>query len=174
MSWCWFLSLTQNIRPNHWSYIKILNHFSAGDKIFDEVPAVLCPHDRRFCCFHCCKPIESVNQAVQRMAKDPKLKFFQIIPTEKKPDIIIDDITKAWFWIQDHFKVSHYPIVSCHTFENHGKLRFCCAECYKAAMDSYFATFRGKWLQYRNIEDWIIRNKVFWVINDESSVLLSS
>ena len=29
------------------------------------------------------------------MAKDPKLKFFQIIPTEKKPEIIIDDITKA-------------------------------------------------------------------------------
>ena len=31
------------------------------------------------------------------MAKDPKLKFFQIIPTEKKPEIIIDDITKAGF-----------------------------------------------------------------------------
>ena len=33
------------------------------------------------------------------MAKDPKLKFFQVIPTEKKPDIIIDDITKAYFLI---------------------------------------------------------------------------
>ena len=70
-----------------------------GETIFDELPAVLCPHDRRFCCFHCCKPIESVNQAVQRMAKDPKLKFFQVIPTDKKPDIIIDDITKACFLI---------------------------------------------------------------------------
>ena len=87
----------KNSKVKHFSIFRQLILFSAGEKIFDEVPAVLCPHDRRFCCFHCCKPIESVNQAVQRMAKDPKLKFFQVIPTEKKPDIIIDDITKACF-----------------------------------------------------------------------------
>lgn len=88
---------TKEFKGKTATFSEKINHYSAGETIFDEVPAVLCPHDRRFCCFHCCKPIESINQAVQRMAKDPKLKFFQIIPTEKKPEIIIDDITKAGF-----------------------------------------------------------------------------
>ena len=39
------------------------------------------------------------------MAKDPKLKFFQIIPTEKKPEIIIDDITKACFHEIQNFEL---------------------------------------------------------------------
>ena len=157
----------KNSKVKHFSIFRQLILISAGEKIFDEVPAVLCPHDRRFCCFHCCKPIESVNQAVQRMAKDPKLKFFQVIPTEKKPDIIIDDITKACFWnwpiwIETDFRIYFgAPVDKFFIMKNGWKLRFCCAECYKAAMDSYFATFRGKWLQYRNIEDWIVRNKVF-------------
>ena len=108
----------KNLKVKLRFFLKKINHYSAGETIFDEVPAVLCPHDRRFCCFHCCKPIESINQAVQRMAKDPKLKFFQIIPTEKKPEIIIDDITKAgvlsyplyytcilsdFFWLKKHW-----------------------------------------------------------------------
>ena len=44
-----------------------------------------------------------------------KINFAQIIPTDKKPEVIQDEITK---------------------------LRFCCAACYKKAMDSYFTTFR--------------------------------
>ena len=105
-----------------------------------------------------------------------QINFAQIIPTDKKPEVIQDEITK---------------------------LRFCCAACYKKAMDSYFTTFRegstsskfqkirfdakiasskwllflivsfkatdttqisGKWLQFRNIEDWILRNKEVVVI----------
>ena len=120
--------------------------FKTGQTIFSEQPAVLCPYDRRLVCFHCCTPLESINEAARRMAKDPKVlfsfrhrvivvkvEFAQIIPTDKKPEIIQDDITK---------------------------LRFCCTKCHKDAMDSYFMTFRGKWLQFRNIEDWILRNKV--------------
>lgn len=73
------------------------------------------------------------NKACQRLSKDKKLKLFTVIPTDKKPDIIEDDITK---------------------------MRFCSASCYRKAMDSYFSTFRGKWIQFKNIEHWILANKV--------------
>ena len=46
--------------------------FQPGDVIFSELPTVLCPYDRRLVCFHCCLPIESINEAARRMAKDPK------------------------------------------------------------------------------------------------------
>ena len=106
--------------------------FKVGEVIFEELPSVLCPYDRRVVCFHCCVPLESINESARRLSGDNKTNFYSIIPVDKKPEMIEDDITK---------------------------LRFCCVSCHKKAMDSYFATFRGKWQEFKTIEAWILRNK---------------
>ncbi|CAG5112247.1 Oidioi.mRNA.OKI2018_I69.chr2.g6482.t1.cds [Oikopleura dioica] len=105
--------------------------YAPGDVIFDEMPAVMAPRDREVSCFHCAKPLESINQAASRLQRK-RIKIFEIIPMNETPDVIEDQATE---------------------------LKFCSTKCFKEANDNYLNALRGKWKEYKSIENWIRVNK---------------
>lgn len=39
------------------------------------------------------------------------------------------------------------------------ELKFCSAKCFKEANDNYLNALRGKWKEYKSVENWIRVNK---------------